>query len=64
LNPGRGTKGWADVILSKYQPDGTHVSRDEDDDLADVGEPVPGEHRVYTPALAFDVSGGDSSSRR
>jgi hypothetical protein len=64
-NPGRGTKGWADdgycMILSKHQPDGTQVWRVEDDILADMGEPVAGGHTVYTPGLAFDVSGGDWS---
>jgi hypothetical protein len=60
-NPGRQTKGWADdgycMILSKHKPDGTQVWRVEDDDFADVGEPAPGEHRLYTPALIFNLSG-------
>jgi hypothetical protein len=64
-NPGRGTKGWADdgycMILSKHQPDGTQVWRVEDDILADMGEPVAGGHTVYTPGLAFNVSGGEWS---
>jgi hypothetical protein len=57
-NPGRGTKGWADdgycMILSEYQPDGTQLWRVEDDVHGDVGEPAPGEHRVYTQGVILD----------
>jgi hypothetical protein len=64
-DPGRGARGWADdgfcMILSKHQPDGTQLWRVEGDMLADVGEPVTGGSRVYTPGLIFDRSGGDWS---
>ena len=64
-NPGRGSRGWTDdgycMILSKHRPDGTQVWRVESDFLADVGEPVAGGNKVYTPALAINRSGGDWS---